>query len=418
MRKDLLIPIIIVLAVAAAKILDIRESRLPSQPSEVEAAVTEIRQLDKLEDVVLNVQTQDEYQSALAEELEGYFSTQEAADRLLFYRALGLVAPDLDLQAAYFNLLSAETLGGYDHEANEITLILSSGQASTNELPLHAILAYAHQFTHALQDQHYDLKPFFDRISATDNYDLQLTLRALIDGDATRTMTDYAIKLWGADHESVQNAMDRAGTYIIAENLPSIIKAEFLFPYVQGLAFVEYIVDELGQEGADRAFRDSPPQSTEHIYNPSGYLDGKTPIPVSMPDPRPIIGEGWRLVYDSAVGRFYMGRHLAIHPPFADFTHMINNLRGDRMKLFVDDASGDLLWVWHQTWPNSNAAWQFNDGYRTYLNLRYDVPPADDRLCWTNDVETHCVRRIGYLETRIAYATDPDTARALLMLGV
>lgn len=414
-KKAALILIFMLLAAAAVAVLSRCTSCL-IEIEDIETAVIAIRQLEPLEDAALNIQTRAEYEAELAERFEEDFSDEDTDDGLLFYRALDLIEPDVDLEAAYFNFLTANVGGYYDPETDEMTVILDGEQGAGDELPLWDSLTYAHEFAHALQDQHYDLEALHDQVIEADNYDFQLAMDALIEGDATKVTFEYFDGLaQDIDPRALEEMADQAeaemGSRRPAENVPDIIEATFMFPYEEGQKFVAYLVKELGWSGVDRAFRENPPQTTEHIYHPWRYLDGDGPLEVSPLDPGAVIGDGWRLVYDSSVGEFYLRHHLETQLAAPLVTH---GWGGDRMQLFTDDASGDLLWVWQLAWDSARDANRFNRRYRVFLNQRY-ATLGEDGPCWTA-AETHCFKPISETETRITYAADPTVAMALLNL--
>ncbi len=424
-KKAALILIFALLAAAAVAVLSRCTSCLSAQLEAIEDAVIQIRQLEPLEDAALNIQTRAEYEAELAERFEEDFSDEDTDDGLLFYRALDLIEPDVDLEAAYFNFLTANVGGYYDPETDEMTVILDDEQGTDDELPPPESMTYAHEFAHALQDQHYDLEALHDQVIEADNYDFQLAMDALIEGDASlvgifsffKLQDDSGFEWWLYDPllfietlEYSANA-DSQEAAESEDDIPAIIKATFMFPYEEGLKFVAYLVKELGWSGVDRAFRENPPRTTEHIYYPRLYLEGDAPIAVSLPDPGAVIGDGWRLVYDNTVGSFYLRHHLETHLFAAPL--VTHGWGGDRMQLFTDDASGDLLWVWQLAWDSARDANEFHRGYRIFLNQRYDMD--GDGPCWTA-AETHCFKPISETETRITYAADPTVAMALLNL--
>ena len=412
-KKAALILIVILLAAAVVALLNRCTSCL-IEIEAIEAAVIDIRQLKPLEDAALNFQTPEEYEVQLAERFEEDFSDEEAADGLRFYRALDLIESDVDLKAAYFNLLTANVVGYYDPETDEMTLILDAEQGDGDELRPWDGLTYAHEFVHALQDQHYDLEALNDQADESGNYDFQLAMDALIEGDANKVTFDYFDRMAQdidprALEEMALQAEIEISSQQVAENIPAIIEESFMFPYEAGRKFVNYIIRELGWPGVDRAFRENPPQSSEHILHPRRYLDGDLPLEVSLPDVSAVIGGDWRPVYDNAAGEFYLRQHLETQLA----TSLVNpGWGGDRLRLFIDEANDGLLWIWQLAWDSPKDAERFNHRYGLFLNRRYaildEVGP-----CWTAD-ETHCFRPISETETRITYAADPTVALALL----
>ena len=422
MHKKAALILIFILLTAAA--LSQCASCLSSQLADIETMVIQIRQLEPLEESTLNIQTRAEYEVELAERFEDEEADDD--DIFLFYRALDLIEPDVDLDAATFNFLTANVGGYYDPETNEMTVILDDEQEPGDELPLSKSLTYAHEFAHALQDQHYDLEAISDQIWETKNYDFQLAIDALIEGDAElielhtffKLQDDTGYEGWLQDDplSFIEYLIDSASAAAEDEDeseddIPAIIKESFMFPYEEGLKFVAYVVKELGWSGVDGAFRENPPQTTEHILYPRSYLDGDLPLDVRLPDPSAVIGDGWRLVYDNTVGEFYLRQHLETHLFAAPLA--TNGWGGDRLRLFTDEANDSLLWIWQLAWDSAIDANEFSRSYRIFLNQRYDMDEAG--LCWT-DGETHCFKPISDTETRITYAADPAVALALLNL--
>ena len=418
-KKTALILIFILLAAGGAALSQC--TSCPIKIKDIEATVIQIRQLEPLEDPALIIQTRAEYEVELAEWFE---DDDEDDDALLFYRALDLIESDVDLDAATFDFLTDSVGGYYDPETDEMTIILDSEQGPNDELPLSESLTYAHEFAHALQDQHYDLEAISDQASESGNYDFQLAIDALIEGDAEliqlhsflRMQDDTGYEWWLQDDPLSFIEYLIADTYgqesaESEDDIPAIIKETFMFPYKEGLKFVAYVVKELGWSGVDRAFRENPPQSAEHILYPRSYLDGDVPIEVSLPDSSAVIGNGWRLVYDNVVGEFYLRQHLETHLFAASLA--TRGWGGDRLRLFTDDVSGDLIWIWQHAWDSPRDANEFSRSYRIFLNQGYDIDGKGP--CWTDD-ETHCFKPISETETRITYAADPTVALALLNL--
>ena len=412
--KAVLIVILILLTIAAADAQDRISPELQEQLDSIERTVSQMRQLERLEDTALNLQTPAEYEIYLTEWFEEDFSEEGAADALLFYRALDLIEPDVDLEASFFNFLTANVSGYYDPETDEMTVILLSDEAPADEMPILESLTYVHEFVHALQDQHYDLDALIDRANESGNYDLQLAMNALIEGDAEETVSDYVFGLPEDDWQAFLEAIEGIEIPDTPADVPDVRVAEFAFPYRQGHEFVSAVISEWGREGIHQAFISNPPQTTEHIYHPESWLAGESANPVSLPDLSDLIGAGWRLVYDNPVGEFYLRQHLDTHLYATETSRAARGWGGDRMKLFTDDTTGDLLWIWHQVWDSANDASEFSEAYQDYLNARY-AGAATDQLCWTA-AETHCFKRLNHIETRITYARDLKTALALLLL--
>ena len=70
-------------------------------------------------------------------------------------------------------------------------------------------LAYAHEFIHALQDQHFDLDAFVEANSNEDDPDGWLALSALVEGDAMNATMQFLYLLHEDDDENPGGAAQR-----------------------------------------------------------------------------------------------------------------------------------------------------------------------------------------------------------------
>ena len=121
----------------------------------------------------------------------------------------------------------------------------------------------AHELTHALQDQNFDLELADGRESPTTS-DAMLAFKALVEGDAT--LAGFAYVRGGMD--------DTLADFITAHltdlpqisaaketNVPDALSIPFIFQYAEGAAFVREAYRRGGWDAVDAAFRE-PPEST------------------------------------------------------------------------------------------------------------------------------------------------------------
>ena len=417
-KRSLIIITALILLMALA--FRLRYALLLAQIAAIEVEVSDIRELERLQDTTLTFLTHERFKAETDAPADENDSGDDSEHIFAFYRALDLLPPEIDLEAVFLDFYTANVAGYYEFEGNEITILRPPG-AQYAPLSFFERLTYAHEFTHVLQDQHYDLPQFWERAVESDDgdsFDLMLATNALIEGDAERVEWELLDRL-------LMRMSDRELDYLIRQSeqaisrpatpkhVPAVIQAAFYFPYEQGEKFVNTLVARMGWDGLHQAFTSEPPQSTEQIYHPERYLAGEAPIAVSLPDLSEIVGEGWTQRYDNIVGEFYLRQHLDTLLDNADVRTATSGWGGDRMQIFVDDVSGDLLWVLHLVWDTPRDASEFSEVYQKYLNHRYaDIPPVGS--CWT-DAETHCFRQLNDIETRISYAIDPNMALSLLI---
>ena len=100
-------------------------------------------------------------------------------------RALGLIPPDASLRDLELELLSGQVVGFYDSETKRMSVKSVTGAIGVGQQ-----ITFAHEFDHALQDQTFDLSKL--GIDAPDQGDRNVARLALVEGDATVLMSDWA----------------------------------------------------------------------------------------------------------------------------------------------------------------------------------------------------------------------------------
>jgi hypothetical protein len=89
--------------------------------------------------------------------------------------------------------------------------------------------------------------------------------------------------------------------------MPAILRESLLFPYIQGLTFVQGIQAAGGWAAVDDVFP-KPPASTEQILHPDKYAAGEAPLAVGLPaDLATRLGTGWKVALEDSFGEFQLG---------------------------------------------------------------------------------------------------------------
>ncbi len=418
MHKFVFIVMMVIFSLPIASAQDDVSPELQAQLDEIELQTSNIRQLDRLESTTLDFPSTDELEVFLREEFDESYSPEEFADDQLFYIGLDLFEGEVDLEAVLFDFLLSQIAGFYDPETDMMNVILMSGDVPEDSLPILEEITYSHEYIHALQDQHFDLEALLDEVDASENGDFQLAVLSLVEGDATQAMTDYTVILAEEDPLALAQAIFSAGADLggvaIPEGVPAIIEEELLFPYIQGQVFVAAVINAGGWDAIDEAFAGNLPLSTEHIYHPERYLTGEKPIKITIPDISDLLGDNWRLAHDTNVGEFYLRQYLGTQLGSRQVADMATGWGGDHMLLYVDDATGEILWVLHQVWDTPEDATEFVAGYTEFLNLRF-ADGQSDGICWSS-ADAVCFIQANDTETHIVYA--PDTALAFALLRI
>src|ERR1700730_16438119 len=151
----------------------------------IEAQVEQIRGLQPLAEPDLRVLDHDSLHAYLADQFQkDYLPSERESDQKELV-ALGLIKPTDDLVQIQLDLLSDQVVGVYDSDAKSMFLLADQGTFGPAER-----MTFAHEFNHALQDQHFDLNKIAPK--HPDSNDHSLAVHAVIEGDAIMLQTLWA----------------------------------------------------------------------------------------------------------------------------------------------------------------------------------------------------------------------------------
>ncbi|MEX2011077.1 MAG: hypothetical protein WEF51_02445 [Chloroflexota bacterium] len=222
-----------------------------------------------------------------------------ANERLL--KGMGMFPEDASLSGLYLELLGSQIAGFYSPEDDELYVVSRTGGLGVTER-----VTFAHEYTHALQDQKFDLESF--ELAAVGEGDRGLARLSLIEGDATLSMT-----LWLQQHltpaeqvEFFRAALDPAALAIL-QKMPPILRESLGFPYDAGFRLVLRIYQAGGWQAVDAAFA-RPPASSEQVMHPEKYDANEAPVVVDIPDDVATrMGAGWTVGLEDTLGEFHLG---------------------------------------------------------------------------------------------------------------
>lgn len=213
-------------------------------------------------------------------------------------RALGLIPPDASLKDLELDLLTQQVIGFYDPKTKRMSV-----KSTTGALGVLEQITFAHEFDHALQDQHFDLTGLGTAVA--DQGDRSLARLSVAEGDATLLMTDWAsTALTPLQLLQYLQQSDAGAQQAELDKLPEALRAQLFFPYTSGLAFVQQAYAQGGWAAVDEIYA-HPPDSTEQILHPEKYAAGERAVTVSVPaDLAKRLGGGWKVELQDTFGEF------------------------------------------------------------------------------------------------------------------
>jgi hypothetical protein len=331
--------------------------------------VAKNRQLPELTDIEYEFITRQELHDKLQGNFEAEYDEQEEAIQKELLILLGLIEEDLDLYQLYLDLNKEQIAGYYDQKTKKMYVI-----SDEQHLSVRNKMTFAHEITHALQDQHYDIEALLEL--SGDDSEYSMGIKSLMEGDATLAQGFfYWQALNGRERDIYVQESDEMQSPIY-DNAPEIIKESLIFPYREGSEFVLSIYEDGGWDAVNSIY-DNPPKSMEQIMHPEKYTAGDNPIVVGLPDLEALLGGSWDQKEAGALGEFDLKHMLeAFIEPSEATTEATAGWGGDSFAYLRDD-NGDKVLVVHSVWDSVIDAQEFFD---IYADNR-----ADDTWLWAVD---------------------------------
>jgi cytochrome c-type biogenesis protein CcmH/NrfF len=242
-------------------------------------------------------------------------------------KKFALVPEQFDLRSFLVDLLKEQVAGFYDSKKK--TVFLLDWVEVEAQKPV-----LAHELTHALQDQNFDLEKWMkaaqahpplkgkgaapkdtkeDTKSAADLMeDERMAARqAVAEGQAMVVLIDYMLAPNGQSVKSnpqiadaVMAGMAATGETPLYTKAPMFLKQLMLFPYQRGLKFETDVLVKAGTEAAFAgAFRE-PPADSRQILQPETYLNKENLPPMPVPDFEAAAGKQYEKYDLSVMGEF------------------------------------------------------------------------------------------------------------------
>ena len=254
------------------------------------------------------------------DEVEKYIGDKfkDDVDRIRFERSelvlkkFGLLPRKFNLHDFLIKLLGEQVAGYYDEKKKTINLL--DWVAMDMQKPV-----MAHELTHALQDQSFDLTKMSKKDEEVEKrgpedpnaliqIDEESTARtAVMEGEAMIVFADYLLNTTDADNSctdpvrcsiptkrSVSDVpgfvdlmlaqMDKEKGDSLLDNAPLLLREELIFPYSQGMKFIAKLLVSGGKQLAFTKVMERMPRTSREIIQPEEYLAGRVVPPLLLPD--------------------------------------------------------------------------------------------------------------------------------------
>jgi hypothetical protein len=364
--------------------------------------VAELRELRFEGPVPVTVESPDKLARRLLKALAEETDEERLRGQGRAMQLLGELPPGTDLPELLTRVQAESVLGFYlpgDRPPKGGLYVRSS-----RGLDPYAKIILAHELTHAVTDQRFDLTRA-DRLAAAGGREDELAAYSgLVEGDATLTMQRYLAERLTPAEQANAGLVAATQRTPLRDAAPAVIRESMLFPYQEGLRFVRTLYQRGGWEAVNRAYRD-PPASTEQLLHPERYLgDRDRPQAVAVPDLSGRLGGGWRpgveLSFGELDARLLLQGELAVTTAQAAAA----GWDGGRLRTFQRGRATAL--ALRTVWDSGAEAAQFCAAMRGWAGARFGpATRAGTSMRWSGRAQHTALTCSG---SRVAWLSAPD----------
>ncbi len=247
--------------------------------------------------------------------IERHMKEDKDAQRLersaVSLKKFGLLPRDFELRPFLLGLLREQVAGFYD--AKTKTVYLLDWVDPDAQRPV-----LAHELTHALQDQSYNIEEWTeDSVHAKNDQDelrleeSQSAREAVIEGQAMVVLLDYMLAPTGksvADSPAIVDAMKSAmmegGQTPMFTKAPLFLREALTFPYTYGLDFERQVLAKKGRDGAYKGVFERPPKDTRQVMEPETYLADEHVSELTVPKLDAVLKGAYKRYDFGGLGQF------------------------------------------------------------------------------------------------------------------
>ena len=348
-----------------------RNAAIISTTAAVLKETSELRELAILKEVKSGAQSRQDIEKMIMKNLDADTTPAEMHAAEVLLKAFGLAPKDFAYRSFLIKLLTEQVAGYYDPKAQQFYLadwIELEGQKPV----------MAHELTHALQDQHFNLKRF-EKWPKGDS-DAELAAHALIEGDATLAMTIYMAKnpLIALAFMRTLGGQETATEQF--KQAPRAVRESLLFPYEEGSQWATQLYKKGGWQLVSQAFSKLP-QSTEQILHAEKYFVYESPQKLTLPEFKNVLGPNWKQIDSDVNGEW--GCYLILDEflnDTAESKRAAAGWGGDRYALYETGKPDEIFVAQVTVWDTPSDAREFFDAYAKRTAKRYTEAKESNKI--------------------------------------
>lgn len=316
----------------------------------------------------------------------------------LAMKKFGLLPRDFDLIEFSVKSNVQGIAGYYDEQKKTISML--NWVPAEQQGPI-----LAHELTHALQDQNYDLTrwakagqaPGKNTRAAAEMDESTAVRHAVAEGQAMVVYYDYMLAPYG------RNLLNTPGVISEMEDpsVKAVIDTEFMhkapmvlremgaFPYRDGLIFENELLAKGGKAMAFAGAFARPPRNTHEVLQPRAYLEHEKSAAVVIPDLQQALGDQYAVYDTGSIGELDARALLEQYGERKVAAELAATWNGGAYAMLKKaGAAGkatqlsDLAFLYVSRWKTPQAAEQFARIYAASVHTRYQHASApESRAC-------------------------------------
>jgi hypothetical protein len=349
---------------------------LLSQADEVLHEMSRITGLPIKAPLRKQVISRPEIEKYLTENLHEDMTPAEIHAQEAVMRAFGLVSRDFNLEKFLITFYTEQAAGFYDPKRK--TMFIADWIPADMQT-----MVLSHELTHALQDQSWDLENFLHAVHGDD--DATNARQAVVEGHATAAMMQ---RITGpvdlSQLPSISPLMEMVihqqfEEYPAFSNAPYFFRLQALFPYVQGIGFIQAGL-QLGGWKDLKAVFEHPPEDTRQIFEPPSYFNHQTFPKAALAHPPALEGvAGLRFLSENTMGELGYYALLGQLVSEDEARNVGQSWLADRYLLYEQSGGGEYTLLARTRWTSPEKALAFFRDYHTILAHKHPELITDKR---------------------------------------
>ena len=332
------------------------------------------------------VSTQDDIRKMLLEDLEDPEVLKQIDGEGKMLSKLGLFPENFDYQKFMIDLYLDQLGGCYVPSTKTIHIAAWMPPESQESI-------FAHELTHALQDQYFDLASL--REGEECNSDTSIAITSIIEGEATFIMLEFMLKDMGMSISDLPNLsmvqfmefMPSSDSEIL-KAAPAILVETLNFPYLYGTDFFMAFLRERGWKRVSDLYS-TLPKSTEQIIHPEKYLSQNkdNPVKIDLKSPESVLGKGWTNINTDVLGEFFFKILFREFTTRGTATIASQGWGGDQIQVLEKGAT--VIIVMMTAWDSAKDGQEFFKAYKEVIEKKYSservVDSSDTHSLWSTE---------------------------------